>query len=153
MKRAPFCDLHCHPQLMNFKHPPHLFAPACPNPTNVWQLWQGTIHRSFLPLFPQSKPQGSPDMLPGWTNSLNSPSHTNKTFVQVHLLQESDLKEFRNRGTLQDITIKKGIAWNPQLLRHSAQSVFFKRNTLFVLLTLQIKYQGQANHDTTFENS
>ena len=26
-------------------------------------------------------------------------------------------------------------------------------NTLFVLLTLQIKYQGQANHDTTFENS
>ena len=33
------------------------------------------------------------------------------------------------------------------------QSVFFKSNTLFVLLALQIKYQGQANHDTTFENS
>ena len=33
------------------------------------------------------------------------------------------------------------------------QSVFFKSNTLFVLLTLQIKYRGQANHDTTFENS
>ena len=33
------------------------------------------------------------------------------------------------------------------------QSVFFKSNTLFVLLTLQIKYQGQANHGTTFENS
>ena len=25
--------------------------------------------------------------------------------------------------------------------------------TLFVLLTLQIKYQGQANHNTSFENS
>ena len=33
------------------------------------------------------------------------------------------------------------------------QSVFFKSNTLFVLLTLQIKYQGQPNHDTTFEIS
>ena len=33
------------------------------------------------------------------------------------------------------------------------QNVFFKSNTLFVLLTLQIKYQGQANHDATFENS
>ena len=31
------------------------------------------------------------------------------------------------------------------------QSVFFKSNTLFVLLTLQIKYQGQANHGTAFE--
>ena len=42
---------------------------------------------------------------------------------------------------------------NLQPLRHSVQSVFFKSNTLFVLLTLQIKYQGQANHDTTSENS
>ena len=33
------------------------------------------------------------------------------------------------------------------------ESVFFKSNILFLLLTLQIKYQGQANHDTTFENS
>ena len=30
------------------------------------------------------------------------------------------------------------------------QSVFFKSNTLFVLLALQIKYQGRANHDTKF---
>ena len=29
----------------------------------------------------------------------------------------------------------------------------FRKQTLFVLLTLQIKYQGQANHDTSFENS
>ena len=29
----------------------------------------------------------------------------------------------------------------------------FQSNALFVLLTLQIKYQGQANHDTTFENT
>ena len=40
-----------------------------------------------------------------------------------------------------------------QLRRHSMESVFFKSNALFLLLTLQIKYQGQANHDTTFENS
>ena len=25
----------CHPQLMTFKHSPHLFAPACPNPINI----------------------------------------------------------------------------------------------------------------------
>ena len=35
----------------------------------------------------------------------------------------------------------------------SVQSVFFKSNIMFVLLTLQIKYQGQANHGTIFENS
>ena len=29
----------------------------------------------------------------------------------------------------------------------------FQKQYLFVLLTLQIKYQGQANHNTTFENS
>ena len=40
-----------------------------------------------------------------------------------------------------------------QALRHSVQSVFFKRNILFALLTLQIKYQGQANHDTSFKTS
>ena len=38
-------------------------------------------------------------------------------------------------------------------MRLSVQNVFFKSNTLFVLLTLQIKYQVQANHDTTFGNS
>ena len=31
-----------------------------------------------------------------------------------------------------------------------AECIFQKQ---FVLLTLQIEYQGQANHDTTFENS
>ena len=31
--------------------------------------------------------------------------------------------------------------------------VSFQSNTLFVLLTLQVIYQGQAEHDTTFENS
>ena len=71
----------------------------------------------------------------------------------MHLLQEPDLKQLHNTDTLQDITITKGIAWNPQLLRHSVKSVFFKRNNPFVLLTLQIKYQFQANYDTTFENS
>ena len=45
------------------------------------------------------------------------------------------------------LQLKKGIAWNRQPLRHSVQSVFFKSNILFVLLTLQIKYQVQANHD------
>ena len=29
----------------------------------------------------------------------------------------------------------------------------FQKQYLFVLLTLQIKHQGQVNHDTTFENS
>ena len=29
----------------------------------------------------------------------------------------------------------------------------FRKQYLFVMLTLQIKHQGQVNHDTTFENS
>ena len=49
------------------------------------------------------------------------------------------------------LQLEKGIAWNPQT--ETQCSVFFKSNTLFLLLTLQIKYQGQANHNTNFENS
>ena len=30
------------------------------------------------------------------------------------------------------------------------ERVIFKCNTLFVLLALQIKYQGRVDHDTTF---
>ena len=33
---------------------------------------------------------------------------------------------------------------------HCAKGIFQMQ---FVLLTLQIKHQGQADHDTTFENS
>ena len=32
------------------------------------------------------------------------------------------------------------------------EDIFFKFSTLFVLLTLQIKYQDQAEPKTTFEN-
>ena len=35
----------------------------------------------------------------------------------------------------------------------SVQRVFFQCNTLFVPLTLQIKYQSQSENDTIFENS
>ena len=54
---------------------------------------------------------------------------------------------------MQDIRIKKKHCMKSPTPGHSVQSVFFKSNTQFVLLNLQIKYQGQANHDTTFENS
>ena len=87
-------------------------------------------------------------MSPGWTKHLYK-----WTFSKSLTYNQKNLKDLRNRGTLQDIAIKKGIAWNPQPLRHSLQSVFFKSNTLFVLLTLPIKYQGQDNHDIAFENS
>ena len=33
------------------------------------------------------------------------------------------------------------------------EECIFRKQYLFVLLTLQIKHQGQVNHDTTFENS
>ena len=41
------------------------------------------------------------------------------------------------------------------MTRHHSQilSTTSPTNTLFVLLILQIQYQGQVNHGTTFENS
>ena len=127
-------------QWITFKHPPHLFAPACPSPINMTTM---TRHHTFPPLVPQSKLQGSLHMPPGSTNSPTSPSHTSKTFVQVYLLHESDLQ----------IDKPKKAPSNPQPLRHSVQRICFKCNTLFMLLPLQIKYQGQDEHDTTFKNS
>ena len=41
---------------------------------------------------------------------------------------------------------------SPTPQTQSAECIF-RKQYLFVLLTLQIKDQGQVNHDTTFENS
>ena len=110
------------------------------------------MNRSYLPLASQIKPQGSPHMPPGCPNSPNSTSHTNKTFVQVHIFQGSALQLRKpNRGTLQDITIKKrNCMKSPTPEVQCARCIFQKQ---YLLLTLQIKYQSQVNHDTTFENS
>ena len=104
------------------------------------------MHSSFLPLVLKSKPQGSPHMPPGWTNSPTSPSHTKKTSVQVYLLQESDLqiaksKRAPSRHLAKPYKQKKALHEIANL-QDSVQKVFFKCNTLFVPLTLQIKYQG-----------
>ena len=62
----------------------------------------------------------------------------------MHLLQESDLQLSKpKKAPITDtpckiLQLKKGIASNTEPLRHSVQSLFFKSNTLFVLLTLQI---------------
>ena len=46
-KDSPFCDLHCHLELMAFKHPPHYFAHACPNLINMTTMTRH--HTWFLP--------------------------------------------------------------------------------------------------------
>ena len=91
-------------------------------------------------------------MPPGWINSPTFPSNTNKTFVQVYLLQESDPK-LGNWGTFQDVTNKNRHCMKfPTPKTHCAEGSF-RMQYLFVLLTLQIKYQGQADYDITFQNS
>ena len=45
---------------------------------------------------------------------------------------------------------KTDFVWNLQPLRRNVQRLFFSCNPLFVLLTLQIICQVQAEHDTTF---
>ena len=40
---------------------------------------------------------------------------------------------------------------SPTLKRQFAEGTF-QTQSLFMLLTLQMKYQGQADHDTTFKN-
>ena len=137
-------------ELMTLKRPP--------------QLWQGTIHSSLLPLVPQSKPQGNPLLPPGWTNSPTSSSHTNKgictsvlspwvCLITMQIYRSSVIETSSYRSPFTILQIKTGVPWNLQLLRRSVQWVPFKSNTLFVLLTLQIIYQSQTEHDTAFENS
>ena len=49
---------------------------------------------------------------------------------------------------------KIGFAQNPQPLRHSLPGCFSNAiYSLFVLLTLQVVCQGQAEHETTFKTS
>ena len=76
----------------------------------------------------------------------------------MHLPQEPYLqlrkpKELFNRGTLQDITIIKRHCMKSSTPETQCAECICQKHTIFVLLTLQIKFQGQANHDTTFENS
>ena len=75
----------------------------------------------------------------------------------MHLLQELDLQLRKPKSSVIEapckiLQLKKALHETPNP-GDTVCRVFFKSNTLFVLLTLQIKYQGQANHDKTFENS
>ena len=120
LKSPPFVNCIVIPTLwITFKYPPNLFAPACPSPINMTTM---TRHHTFPPLVPQSKLQGSLHMSPDSTNSPTSPSHINKTFVQVYLLHEFDLQ----------IGKPKKAPSNPQSLRHSVQRICFKCNTLLL---------------------
>ena len=56
-----------------------------------------------------------------------------------------------DRSPFKILQIKTGVAWNHQPLRHSVQRIFFRCNSLFVPLTLQIIYQGHAEHDKPLE--
>ena len=55
--------------------------------------------------------------------------------------------------TFQDITKKNKRCMKSVTPEAQYAEVSFQCNTLFVLLTLQVIYQGQAEHDATFENS
>ena len=55
--------------------------------------------------------------------------------------------------TFQDITKKNKRCMKSVTSEAQYAEVSFQCNTLFVLLTLQVIYQGQAEHDKTFENS
>ena len=78
---------------------PHTFLLLLFQIPQIWQLYQGTIRSSFLPLVLQSKPQGSPHIWPDWTKSPAAPLHTSNTSVQVYLLQESDLQLGKSEAT------------------------------------------------------
>ena len=72
---------------------------------------------------------------------------TPKSLGAVSLVHKYvNLKEPYNKNIKEKVTIKKflkkkaGFTWNPQLQRHSVQKVFFKFNSLFVVLTFQIIY-------------
>ena len=55
--------------------------------------------------------------------------------------------------TFQDITKKNKRCMKSVTPEAQYAEVSFQCNTLFALLTLQVIYQGQAEHDKTFENS
>ena len=95
---------------------------------------------------------------PGLTNSPTSPSTHQERYFKVYLLQESDLELGKSKRALQSwhqwtgqysryYKRKQALHEIPNTWRHSMLTVFFKCNSLFVLLTLQIISQGQAEHD------
>ena len=61
-KEPSFCDLHLHPQLVTFKHPPN----------HEYSNYDKASYTDpfYHSLVPQSRPQGSPHMSPGWTKHL-----------------------------------------------------------------------------------
>ena len=59
----------------------------------------------------------------------------------------------KHRSPLKVLKKKTDLAGIPEPVRHIVQSVLFKSNTLFMLLTFQLIYQGEGEHDKTFETS
>ena len=147
--RTPLSHKNCHflwlelpPQRMILKHPPTSLLLQIP--WQGWwqlprQLWQRVIHSFFLPLVPQSKPQGSPHLLP-WAEVtlLPFPERTNKDILKC---------TFSN-------SLNYNYAWNSNPWGIVCRGCFSNATyPLFVLLPLQIIYQGQAEYDTSFETS
>ena len=84
------------------------------------------------------------------------------TFSKILNYNQANLKQLCNRGTIsqvtfQDITNKNRLCMkSPTPEAQCAEDVFqmfFKCNTLFLQLTLQMIYQSQPEHDATFEKS
>ena len=69
-----------------------------------------TRHHTYfplLPLIPQSKPQGSPLLLPpGCTNSLPSPSTHQQKYFKVYLYNQENLKNLYNQSINVQVTIQ-----------------------------------------------
>ena len=104
----------------------------------------------LLPLVPQSKPQGSPHLLPQAELTLPPfPQHTNKDNFKVYLLHESELQLGKTKILQKKIGFEIPNPWGIVCSGCFSNAIY----PLFMLLTLQIICQGQAEHDTTFETS
>ena len=63
------------------------------------------------------------------------------TYISMSLAHKyRNLKEPYNQGKKEQVTTKDRLYMKSQTQRHSRQSVFFKFNPLFVVLTFQIIY-------------
>ena len=74
-------------------------------------------------------------------------------YLQLCKSKRSVIKTSMYRSPFKTLQIKTGVEWNAQPLSHCVQWVLFIFNILYFILALQITYQGQAEHGTTFQKS
>lgn len=147
-------------QVMTLKRSSHFCSPKCHKYDN---LHEAPYIVSPIPSPTMQTTLAVYSIAPGLANSSSLPWHTNKHFLKFKFIKSYkysyvNLKELYNQAiklqvTIKDVKREDSLCMKCPTPELYCARMFFIFNPLFVLLTFQMLYQSQAEHDPAFATS